>query len=133
MAAMEHPHMCTISLAYDGYSVFAGGASLISPNMALSLASGVGKYRGPGAGASQCLRDTVPRASLSLVCGDVNLHEAGPGRQTRNVSNILIHPEFDQQTLINDFAVLLVDQPFELNEYIGTICLPDPGDSQEVK
>ena len=61
-----------------------------------------------------------------MVCGDVNLHNPGPGRQSRRVSNILIHPGFDPKTLINDFAVLVLDQPFEMTEYVGVVCLPDP-------
>ena len=42
----EHPHMCTIYLAHGEFNVFAGAGSLISPNMVLSLASGVSKFRG---------------------------------------------------------------------------------------
>ena len=38
--------MCTISLAHGDFNVFAGAGSLISPNMVLSLASGVSKFRG---------------------------------------------------------------------------------------
>lgn len=45
MAEKEHPHMCTISLDNGGFHVFAGAGSLISPNMVLSLASGVTKFR----------------------------------------------------------------------------------------
>ena len=45
MADKEHPHMCTISLDNGGFHVFAGAGSLISPNMVLSLASGVSKFR----------------------------------------------------------------------------------------
>ena len=71
--------------------------------------------------------------NLTLVCGTVNLNNPGPGRQARRVSNILIHPGFDQKSLINDFAVLVVDQPFEMTEYVGPVCLPEPGDSTEVK
>ena len=71
--------------------------------------------------------------NLTVVCGDVNLHNPGPGRQSRRVSNILIHPGFDPKTLINDFAVLVAEKPFELTEYVGAVCLPDPGDSTEVK
>ena len=79
-----------------------------------------------------CVKDG---GNLTVVCGDVNLPNgsAGPGRQSRRVSNILIHPEFDLKTLINDFAVLVIEKPFEMTEFVGAVCLPDPGDSQEVK
>ena len=148
--------MCTLSLAHGDFNVFAGAGSLISSNMVLSLASGVSKFRAgaadkPGQTGSRSkenktfscfvsvsnlidFRDSPLNSgpcdkdggNLTVVCGDVNLLKRGPGRQDRRVSNILIHPEFDPNTLINDFAVLVLDQPFELTEYVGTVCLPDP-------
>ena len=148
--------MCTLSLAHGDFNVFAGAGSLISSNMVLSLASGVSKFRGGAAdktgqtGAGQrenkivsCsvsvsnlidFRDSPLNSgscekdggNLTVICGDVNLLKKGPGRQDRRVSNILIHPEFDPNTLINDFAVLVLEQPFEMTEYVGVVCLPDP-------
>ena len=54
------------------------------------------------------------------------------GEQTRAVAGILLHPEFNEKSLINDVAVLLADKPFELSENVGPICLPEPGFEPEV-
>ena len=54
------------------------------------------------------------------------------GEQTRAVARILLHPEFNEKSLINDVAVLLVDRPFELSENVGAVCLPAPGSVVEV-
>ena len=54
------------------------------------------------------------------------------GEQIRPVAGILLHPEFNPKSLINDVAVLLVDRPFELSENIGPVCLPAPGSVVEV-
>ena len=54
------------------------------------------------------------------------------GEQTRPVAGILLHPEFNGKSLINDVAVLLVERPFELSENVGPVCLPAPGSVLEV-
>ena len=54
------------------------------------------------------------------------------GEQIRSVAGILLHPEFNEKSLINDVAVLLVEKPFELSEHVGSVCLPAPGSVLEV-
>merc|ERR1711936_744714 len=63
-----------------------------------------------------------------VVCGSVNLQipdEAG--EQSRKVSGVLLHPDFNQKSLINDVAVLIVEEKFEYTESVGPVCLPEPG------
>ena len=38
---------------------------------------------------------------------------------------IYIHPEFDNQTLFNDIALLTLKKQILFSEYIAPICLPD--------
>ena len=40
----------------------------------------------------------------------------------------IIHPGFQGGNLWNDFALLVVDQPYTLGENVDTVCLPSPGD-----
>ena len=120
----EFPNMCTLYLRYEGFNIFTGGASLISPNQVLTLASGVSKYRGEGGTCG----NAGAKFDLFVNCGSVDLQPSQTDRiaQTRKVKSILIHPEFNAKSLINDMAVLVMDSPFEMTEYVGPACLPDP-------
>ena len=42
------------------------------------------------------------------------------------MAQVLVHPGYSSKSLINDVAVLIVDPPFEMTEYVGPVCLPDP-------
>ena len=116
--------MCTLYLRYEGFNIFTGGASLISPNQVLTLASGVSKYIGEG---GSCGDTTTKKFDLFVNCGSVDLQpsQADLKAQTRKVKSILIHPEFNAKSLINDMAVLVMDSPFEMTEYVGPACLPE--------
>jgi len=127
----EFPHMCSLYLALNGFNVFVGGASLVAPDKILTLASAVKNYKSASDGT--CREEIKPRYDLYVVCGSVNLQVTDEeGEQKRAVAEILLHPEFNEKSLINDVAVLLVDQPFELSENVGAVCLPAPGSVVEV-
>ncbi|KXJ72441.1 hypothetical protein RP20_CCG018033 [Aedes albopictus] len=51
---------------------------------------------------------------LTIVAGDVALAPIGSRRQTRKVTRIYVHPEFNVFTRENDVAVLRLDRPYEL-------------------
>jgi len=120
----EFPNMCTLYLRYEGFNIFIGAASLIGPNQVLTLASGVSKFRGEGGSCG----DATAKFDLSVNCGSVDLQpdQEDLKAQTRKVKSILIHPEFDPKSLINDMAVLVMDSAFEMTEYVGPACLPEP-------
>ena len=122
--------MCTLYLRYEGFNIFTGAASLIGPNQVLTLASGVSKYRGEGGSCG----DTTAKFDLSVNCGSVDLQpdQEDLKAQTRKVKSILIHPEFDPKSLINDMAVLVMDSAFEMTEYVGPACLPEPSFNPKV-
>lgn len=44
--------------------------------------------------------------------------------QERNLAQIITHPEFSIKTLANDVALLVLQSPVNLDEHIGTVCLP---------
>ncbi|KAF7283855.1 hypothetical protein GWI33_022889 [Rhynchophorus ferrugineus] len=48
--------------------------------------------------------------------------------QERNVVQAIIHPEFTENTVYNDIALLVLDRPFTQADNIGTVCLPEQGE-----
>jgi len=115
---------------HNGYNVFIGGASLVSPNKIVTLASAVKDYKDSEA---TCEEDIRPKYEMFVVCGSVNLRIPDePGQQTRPVTGVLIHPEFNQKSLINDVAVLIVEKNFQFTESVGAVCLPEPGKMLQV-
>lgn len=40
------------------------------------------------------------------------------------VSEILIHPEYNTTTVDNDIALLKLERPFEIDDFVSSICLP---------
>ncbi|XP_014289644.1 phenoloxidase-activating factor 2 [Halyomorpha halys] len=47
--------------------------------------------------------------------------------QNRKVVRTIVHPGFQGGNLWNDFALLVVEKPFEFAENVDTVCLPSPG------
>lgn len=124
--AGEFPHMCSIYLVHNGFNVFLGGASLVSPDKLITLASAVKKYK---VSEEICQKEIGPQFDLFVDCGSLDLQNLDEeGEQNRKVTGVLIHPDFNEKSLINDVAVLIVGEEFEYNERVGPVCLPDPGD-----
>ncbi|XP_055616973.1 transmembrane protease serine 11D-like [Toxorhynchites rutilus septentrionalis] len=51
---------------------------------------------------------------LTITAGDINLAPVGIRRQTRKVTRIYVHPEFNLFTREHDVAVLRLDRPYDL-------------------
>ena len=49
-----------------------------------------------------------------------------PLEQTRTVAGIFVHPHYDPINLHNDITLLLVQEPFDLNQWSSPVCLPPP-------
>jgi len=124
----EWPHMCAIlseePVAEDpGYAggeaqtvnLYQCGGSLIAPGVILTAAHCADKFRSePG--------------KLKVRCGEWDTQNQTEPRahQDRSVENVDIHPEFNERNLANDWALLYTTEPFELQEHIDTVCLPEP-------
>jgi hypothetical protein len=50
--------------------------------------------------------------------------------QERDAKDIIKHPAFISRNHINDYAIIVVDEPFYLDKHIDTICLPDQFDTK---
>ncbi|XP_062557935.1 trypsin-like [Armigeres subalbatus] len=68
--------------------------------------------------AAQCVLNAENRLIdpfwLTIVAGDIALAPVGARRQTRKVSRIYVHPEFNVFTHENDAAVLRLNRPYNL-------------------
>jgi len=118
--------MCSIYLVHNGFNVFLGGASLVSPDKLITLASAVKEYK---VSEEICQKEIGPQFDFFVDCGSLDLQNLDEeGEQNRKVTGVLIHPDFNEKSLINDVAVLIVGEEFEYNERVGPVCLPDPGD-----
>lgn len=64
--------------------------------------------------------------SIRAVAGTDNLKRLGAA-QTRMVTKIIPHPEFDRKIFNNDIAMMKVEPPFDINtansQLVNTICL----------
>ncbi|CAG0901232.1 unnamed protein product, partial [Darwinula stevensoni] len=54
-------------------------------------------------------------------------HEFEPlPHRDRKIDKIVIHEGFNKRQMFNDYAVLILDFPVELDDHIDTVCLPGP-------
>eukprot|EP00091_Calanus_sinicus_P008939 TRINITY_DN2123_c0_g1_i6.p1 TRINITY_DN2123_c0_g1~~TRINITY_DN2123_c0_g1_i6.p1 ORF type:complete len:421 (-),score=94.20 TRINITY_DN2123_c0_g1_i6:155-1417(-) len=136
----EFPHMCTLFTKVGGFNVFIGGASLVATNQLLTLATAVHRMRNftleeareaEQANIEECEDSHDVEKEIFVSCGDAQLQSKSEEKQVSKISKILIHPDFNPRSLINDLAVLIVEEPFTLTASVGHVCLPSP--QQEVK
>lgn len=108
----EFPWMIGLFLRLDNDNLrFLGGGSLIHRSVILTVAH---------------LIQNHPVENLIVRAGEHNiLDPLNDGkRQERNVSRKIVHSNFYVKAFINDIALLVIDQPFQLTAVVNTVCLP---------
>ncbi|CAH0550249.1 unnamed protein product [Brassicogethes aeneus] len=89
--------------------VYKCGASLIHPKVAIT--------------AAHCVKKNT---AYNVRAGEWNwVSKDEPiTHQDRKTKTIVIHPHYHSGSLINDIAILILDEPFKLSENVGVTCLP---------
>ncbi|XP_043229688.1 uncharacterized protein LOC122385456 [Amphibalanus amphitrite] len=91
------------------------GGSLIAPNVVLTAAHCVYKYR-------------AERLVARVGEWDTNNADTVYPHEDRAVAEVVVHQQFASDSLHYDVALLRLESPVETDAHINTICLPDDGD-----
>ena len=94
----QQPHFC--------------GASVIYPLILLT--------------AAHCFPSPQKLESVQAVGGAHNLNNPTGNEQVRKISRLIIHENWDFGTANNDIAILVLDRPFEFNNFTKPIRIPSP-------
>jgi len=114
----EWPHMCAIlnksQVGGREVNLYVCGASLIAPGIVLT--------------GAHCVNDIVDHSNVKVRCGEWDTQQQiEPQKHVdKSAKYISIHPAFDSKNLQNDFALIHLEEEFQLTNHINTMCLPDP-------
>jgi len=75
--------------------------------------------------AAHCAVASV--SGYQIVAGEHNLSQNEGSEQTRSVSSITRHPNYNSNTLANDIAVMRVNSPFTFNANVQPANIPNAG------
>jgi len=85
--------------------------------------------------AAHCVDDYLPFVRtigdiLKVRLGEYDVSTtAEPLRHEEfNITSIVIHPRFNNSTLVHDIALLRLDRPAKRKQNIDVVCMPSPGD-----
>lgn len=74
--------------------------------------------------AAHCV-DSGSARSYTIIAGDLDRLDNSGLEQTRQVTRIIAHEDYNGWTFANDIAVLLIASPFDLDANVQPIALPE--------
>lgn len=109
----EFPWIVELLFQEETYQKHHCGGSLIHPQIVLT--------------AAHCVQNKNV-TDLKLRAGECDTDRMCDFEedQYRGVREIVVHEEFYKGGLYNDVALLILNTPFEINQYVRTVCLPPP-------
>ncbi|GJQ81592.1 CLIPA10 [Trypoxylus dichotomus] len=109
----EFPWMVAILKEARIDSIYQCGGSLIHRKVAVT--------------AAHCVNDKTSTYVVRAGEWDMQTKNEILKHQDRKVASVIIHPQFYRSGFRNDIALLILEDTFELDQHIGTICLPPQG------
>ncbi|KAB1272563.1 Ovochymase-2, partial [Camelus dromedarius] len=82
--------------------------------------------------AAHCVANRNIVSTLNVTAGEHDLSYTEPGEQTLTIETIIIHPYFSTKKPMDyDIALLKMAGGFHFDQFVGPICLPEPGERFE--
>ncbi|KAG8201093.1 hypothetical protein JTE90_028763 [Oedothorax gibbosus] len=110
----QHPWMVSLREEFDYRFEHACGASILNENWIVT--------------AAHCIDFPYEPRKYEILAGLHKLSdEYAPTVRKYEISKIIMHPDFDDDTYVGDIALLKTSQPIDIsnsNGYINGICLP---------
>lgn len=69
----------------------------------------------------------VSKPDFSVILGAYNVSASSPHTQERKAELVFQHPKYDADSVTHDLAMVKLESPVELSDYVGLACLPQPG------
>jgi secreted trypsin-like serine protease len=78
--------------------------------------------------AAHCIGSEDP-SEITITAGMHNMEldeNTETTRQVRQAQNVTVHPDYNEDTIKNDLALVRLDRPVDFNENVQPACLPGP-------
>ncbi|CAL8136692.1 unnamed protein product [Orchesella dallaii] len=77
--------------------------------------------------AAHCVWDVGNPSRYTVVAGEVDRTTISGNEQTRRVTQVIRHSWYSSWSFANDIALLVIDEPFTVNNFVSPIPLPEKG------